>query len=190
MFLTGKQARKENKTGMTDTCIHIDQFDAYYKALETTDIVSGMNGLEFSSCIGGSALKKLFICIFFFCVGISVFADEYRWSSGVVNVRTGPGTNYEIMGQLYKNEKVEIFNSVNGWAQILFEDVEAYVSGDLLRAERILTPEEVAAAELAAEVERQEREAEERALRIRGILKTVLFVFVGIVGFVIIVKTA
>lgn len=173
---------------MTDTCIHIDQFDAYYKAPETVDIVSGMKGFVFSSCTGTSAVRTLLICVFFFCLRIPVFADEYKWSSGVVNVRTGPGTNYEIMGQLYKNEQVEIFSTVNGWAQILFEDVEAYVSGDLLRAERILTPEEEAAAEIAAEIERQEREAEERALRIRGILKTILFAFVGIAGFVLIVK--
>lgn len=133
--------------------------------------------------------KTLLLCAFFLCfhAAVPARAEEYKWSSGGVNVRTGPGTNFEIMGQLYKNEKIEVFEGVNGWAKILFEDVEAYVAEDLLLAERIKTPEEEEAARIAADEERLRREEEERRQYIRHILKTILFALIGAAGFVIIV---
>ena len=44
--------------------------------------------------------------------------------------------------QLYTNEKIEIFDVIYGWTQILFENVEGYVNSNLLLSERIKTSEE------------------------------------------------
>jgi uncharacterized protein YgiM (DUF1202 family) len=113
------------------------------------------------------------------------------WASDEINVRTGPGPNYDIMGQLYKNEKIEIFDITNNWAQILFEKAEAYVRVDLLLAERILTPEEEEAAKIAAaiaaEQERIRLEKEQKKAKFLHIIKTIVFVIVGILGFIIII---
>ncbi|MDR3266830.1 MAG: SH3 domain-containing protein [Tannerella sp.] len=122
----------------------------------------------------------------FFSRCLNAFSED-RWASAEVNVRTGPGPNYDIMGQLYKNEKIEIFDIVNNWAQILFEKTEAYVRVDLLLAERILTPEEEEAARIAAEQERIRLEKEQKKAKFLHIIKTIVFVIVGILGFIIIV---
>ena len=85
--------------------------------------------------------KKLLIIpvITFFCLAVSA---EDKWASQEINVRTGPGTSFDVMGRLFKNEKVEVFSVVDGWAQILFENAEGYVRENLLLLERIKTPEE------------------------------------------------
>ena len=116
-----------------------------------------------------------------FCFAVSA---EDKWASGEVNVRTGPGTTYDIMGQLYKNEKVEIFDVVNGWAQILFENVEGYVSNDLLLTEQTKTPEEEEAARMAAELEKAKQEKERSKSRIIHIL----IIIAGIAGTVLFIK--
>lgn len=110
-----------------------------------------------------------------------VFGED-RWSSSEINVRTGPGISYDVMGQLYKNEKVEVFNTVNGWAQIIFENIEGYVNEDLLLFERIKTPEEEKAVRIAAELEKKKQEKERLISRI----KQVLVIFIGIIGTIII----
>jgi uncharacterized protein YgiM (DUF1202 family) len=53
--------------------------------------------------------KKLFLSLIViqFCF---FAATEDKWSSGAINVRTAPGANYDVMGQLYKNEQVEVFD--------------------------------------------------------------------------------
>jgi uncharacterized protein YgiM (DUF1202 family) len=126
----------------------------------------------------------LFLYFYFLC--LNSFSED-MWASAEINVRTGPGPNYDIMGQLYKNEKIEIFDITNNWARILFEKAEAYVRVDLLLAERILTPEEEEAARLAAEQERIRLEKEQRKAKFLHIIKTIVFVIVGILGFIIII---
>jgi hypothetical protein len=122
----------------------------------------------------------------FFSLCLNAFSED-MWASAEVNVRTGPGPNYDIMGQLYKNEKIEIFDIVNGWAQILFEETEGYVRADLLFAERILTPEEEEAARIAAEQKRIRLEQEQKKAQFLHIVKIIVFVIVGILGFIIII---
>jgi uncharacterized protein YgiM (DUF1202 family) len=146
--------------------------------------------------------KTVSVVCFFLCICLNAFSDggakrpliqeviDEKWASAGVNVRTGPGVKFDVMGQLYKNEKVEIFDVIGGWAKISFEGVEAYVSSEYLLPERIKTPEEekaaLEAAEKAAEIERQRLEDAQKELRIFYIKKIALFSIVGILGFILI----
>ena len=49
-----------------------------------------------------------------------------------LNVRSGPGTSYSILGGLSDGAKVEVISESNGWAKIVYSDGEAYVSSKYL----------------------------------------------------------
>ncbi|WP_050183322.1 SH3 domain-containing protein [Domibacillus robiginosus] len=54
--------------------------------------------------------------------------------SGVLNVRSGPGTNYKVIGSLKNNVSVSVYSqSKSGWSQIGFKGKRAYVSSKYLR---------------------------------------------------------
>lgn len=46
----------------------------------------------------------------------------------MLNVRSGPGSQYEKLGVLYNGDQVTILGEESGWYKILFNDKEAYVS--------------------------------------------------------------
>ncbi len=51
-----------------------------------------------------------------------------------VNVRSGPSTSDGVIGQVVENQEVEILGyENNGWARILLNGEEGYMSGDFLR---------------------------------------------------------
>lgn len=50
-----------------------------------------------------------------------------------VNIRTGPGTNYAIIGTLKYGTKVYVHAVDKGWAKICIADVYYYVSYDYLQ---------------------------------------------------------
>lgn len=53
-----------------------------------------------------------------------------------LNVRSGPGTNYSIIGKLYQNNEVEVYEIKSGWALIKYskgKDGKAYVSAQYLK---------------------------------------------------------
>ncbi|WP_309137281.1 S-layer homology domain-containing protein [Romboutsia lituseburensis] len=52
----------------------------------------------------------------------------YTTGDPIVNVRKGPGTNYEKLGTLPKGSKVEVVDENNGWAKIKYNNTYAYVS--------------------------------------------------------------
>ena len=55
-------------------------------------------------------------------------------SSGVLNVRSGPGNNYKVIGSLKNNASVSVYSqSKNGWSQIGYKKGKAYVSSQYLR---------------------------------------------------------
>jgi len=127
--------------------------------------------------------KNLLFISFILTFCLPVFAED-KWASAEINVRTGPGTSFDIMGQLNKNEQVEVFSTVNGWDQILFENVEGYVREDLLLTERIKTPEEEEAARIAAELAKAEQEKAQKKARFYHIL----IIIGGIIGVLFILK--
>ncbi|NLN05359.1 MAG: SH3 domain-containing protein [Clostridiaceae bacterium] len=50
-----------------------------------------------------------------------------------LNVRKGPGTNYDIIGKLNKGDYVVVLSIANGWAKVLFDGTkQGYVSFDYL----------------------------------------------------------
>lgn len=54
------------------------------------------------------------------------------YATSEVNIRSGAGTENEILGTLAPSEEVAVISSENGWTKILYNDVEAYVFSDYL----------------------------------------------------------
>ncbi|MCI2256518.1 SH3 domain-containing protein [Domibacillus sp. PGB-M46] len=55
-------------------------------------------------------------------------------SSGVLNVRNGPGSKYKVIGSLKNNASVSVYSqSKDGWSQIGYKKGKAYVSSQYLR---------------------------------------------------------
>ncbi|EGT3617092.1 enterotoxin [Clostridium perfringens] len=48
--------------------------------------------------------------------------------NSTLNMRSGPGSNYSVIGTLRNNDKVEIIKEVSGWYEIRFNDKSGYVS--------------------------------------------------------------
>ena len=61
---------------------------------------------------------------------------KYYVTSEVLHVRSGPGTNYTVIGSLTKGMEVKVFSvrgeKGNRWAKIRFEGLTAYVSRNYL----------------------------------------------------------
>lgn len=57
---------------------------------------------------------------------------QYYVTSDVLNVRSGPGTDYPVIGSLTHGMKVKVFSvkgeKGNRWAKIRFEGLTSYVS--------------------------------------------------------------
>ncbi|WLV24391.1 SH3 domain-containing protein [Aciduricibacillus chroicocephali] len=54
--------------------------------------------------------------------------------SGVLNVRSGPGTNYKVIGTVNKNAKLTIYSETkNGWAETRLNNKKGYASKEFLR---------------------------------------------------------
>ena len=52
-------------------------------------------------------------------------------TTDVLNVRSGAGTNYSIIGKVYKGNSLEVLGSSNGWYNIkLSNGKTGWVSGD------------------------------------------------------------
>jgi cell wall-associated NlpC family hydrolase len=68
-----------------------------------------------------------------------------RVTTASLNVRSGPGTNYEKCGKVYAGKTVEILETLDGWYRI----AEGYVSADYIR---IVDASEAASSEVAAQV--------------------------------------
>ena len=68
-----------------------------------------------------------------------------RVTTASLNVRSGPGTNYDKCGKVYAGKTVEILETLDGWYRI----AEGYVSADYIR---IVDASEAASSEVAAQV--------------------------------------
>jgi uncharacterized protein YgiM (DUF1202 family) len=54
-------------------------------------------------------------------------------TTDALNVRSGPGTTYQVLGTLKKGQKVTTLGASSGWTTIEFRDGEAYVATRYLR---------------------------------------------------------
>ena len=57
---------------------------------------------------------------------IKVNRESYRVVDGPLNIRSGPGASYELLGTLAQDEVVEVIGESNGWYQI----AQGYIHGD------------------------------------------------------------
>ena len=64
------------------------------------------------------------------------------YSTGDVNVRKGPSSDYEKVGQLTLNQEVKVTgqSKSTGWYRIEFNGTEAFVSSSLLSTTKLQTP--------------------------------------------------
>ena len=61
-----------------------------------------------------------------------------------VNVRTGRGTSYSVLGTLGLEEEVNVYDLKDNWYKIDFDGQEGYIRADVLTfTEKVITPEEV-----------------------------------------------
>ena len=58
--------------------------------------------------------------------------DVYKVKPTALNVRSGPGTGYSVIGVLYKGDLVAGYGKTNGWMKINFNGQTAYVAGNQL----------------------------------------------------------
>lgn len=61
-----------------------------------------------------------------------VLADTGTINSSVVNIRSGPGTNYPVAGSAYQGTEVSILQSSNGWYKIQLGQLSGWLASSLL----------------------------------------------------------
>ena len=66
-------------------------------------------------------------------MGAPLYVAIVNTQSSKLNVRAGAGTNYPVIGQLEKGEEVGVYGITNGWAQILYNGIDGFVSNQYLR---------------------------------------------------------
>lgn len=54
------------------------------------------------------------------------------WTTALLNVRSGPGTNYDAVTQLPEKSAVTVISEENGWTKIDYQGTERYVSSQYL----------------------------------------------------------
>lgn len=72
------------------------------------------------------------ICIFTLILPLAAMADTGTVTGSVLNVRSGPGIQYTVVGSLYQDTQVEILDSQGGWYQIEYRTLKGWVSGDYI----------------------------------------------------------
>ena len=74
--------------------------------------------------------------------------NETVYATGNVNVRTGPGTSYDKLGQLKTGEAVKrVAIGSNGWSKVEYNGKEAYISSNYLTREEPVKPTDPPATE-------------------------------------------
>lgn len=65
-------------------------------------------------------------------MGDPLYTAEVTTKNGKLNVRSGAGTSYAIIGQLDKGDKVGVYGISNGWAKISYYGEDGFVSNQYL----------------------------------------------------------
>lgn len=62
-------------------------------------------------------------------------SQKYRYAYETINIRSGRGIDFNIIGKLYRGDKVKADNLVNGWVRVLDESDNklGYVYAELLK---------------------------------------------------------
>lgn len=84
---------------------------------------------QFSSAIPRSGFGVILLCLLLATGTASAEPTWYKSTTGDVNVRSGPGTEYPVVGKLIDGESVLVVGvSDDGWAEIQYGKENAYVS--------------------------------------------------------------
>lgn len=87
-------------------------------------------------------IKVMFLLVMIVVTCISTaFASVEKWGTIVseVNVRTGPSTDYQIVGRLFPGREIQIISCYNEWYEVDFNGRKAYVYGEYVGHERMET---------------------------------------------------
>ncbi|MEN6327428.1 MAG: N-acetylmuramoyl-L-alanine amidase [Syntrophomonas sp.] len=80
-----------------------------------------------------AALQTLLLCIaMLFCLASPALADTGTINSSVVNIRSGPGTNFPIAGSAYQGTELSILESSNGWYKVQLGQLTGWLSSSLV----------------------------------------------------------
>jgi len=64
---------------------------------------------------------------------ISASAEEYVYvKADVLNMRSGPSTSHDIVGQTYWGDSLILYDYVDGWYKVYYWGVTGYVCGDYI----------------------------------------------------------
>ena len=73
----------------------------------------------------------IIVALLFTLFSASAFADEYIYVTGdALNIRSGPGTDYNVLGQAYYGDSLVVLGKEGTWHLIYYWGVTGYVSGD------------------------------------------------------------
>lgn len=70
----------------------------------------------------------------FFILSVLGLCGTATVTADVLNVREGPGTNYNILFQIKKGTVVTTISKSNGWYKISYNNKNGYVSGDYIQS--------------------------------------------------------
>lgn len=118
---------------------------------------------------------------------MSVHAEEINGTGKIttdsLNVRSGPGKDYDAIGKVYSSETVTITGSENGWYLIDYNGVEGYVSAkyvEMEEAETIVATSSQEETEMSTAIDEEE-------LAPHGIAKYKLPILIGVIVLVFII---
>lgn len=132
----------------------VDRSNRYTLHVEPRSASRPLGGIRFMSVFARTAFAVLFV---YASVGTPA-AAETAWVKDDLrlNLRTGAGTEFRIIGVMRSGDEVGILSRVEGWTQVrTHEDVEGWIPEGYLQSE---TPARVMLAEREAEfIELQEK---------------------------------
>ncbi|MCD8006145.1 MAG: D-alanyl-D-alanine carboxypeptidase family protein [Oscillospiraceae bacterium] len=107
---------------------------------EATDDVSDMNASDDEETAEDESENESTITVLF---EVTEMEATTMYATDPLNVREGPDALYEALGQLAVGDAVTVTGETsNGWYQIDYNGTTAYVSGDYLREEEVITEDE------------------------------------------------
>lgn len=81
------------------------------------------------------ALTSILLLAFIFSgTSMHAKADQANVSTDVLNIRSGPGLSYDVIGQLKRDESIEIVSSSDDWYQIDYKGKEGWVASWLIQS--------------------------------------------------------
>lgn len=95
-------------------------------------ILSSKPSCKYKGRLGLTALS-IFI-ILFTCLISSAYAGQGTINGSVVNVRSGPGSNYDIVGTLLKDTRVDLLGSSGSWNKIKYANLQGWVASEFISA--------------------------------------------------------